>query len=153
MPNVACSASPTSTTDSLADTTHLLIPQGMDVVGYYATYGHGARIKMFHCMRADLTGTDCPYELVVVPKEAIKGDYHTVSASGVVQVGGEVWGYLWMDIWIICCILAQSEDESSGVEVGSRDQLPTSLSRCLLMALRLSSLPSASGSGSTACST
>ena len=58
----------------------------MDVVGYYATYGHSARIKMFHCMRADLTGTDCPYELVVVPKEASKGDYHTVSASGIVQV-------------------------------------------------------------------
>ena len=69
-------------------------PQGMDVVGYYATYGHSARIKMFHCMGADLTGTDCPYELVVVPKEAIKGDYHTVSASGVVQVIMEGWGVL-----------------------------------------------------------
>ena len=63
--------------------------QGMDVVGYYATYGHSARIKMFHCMRADLTGTDCPYELVVVPKEVIRGDYYTVTAAGVVQVSGE----------------------------------------------------------------
>lgn len=42
--------------------------QGMDVVEYYASLGHGARIKMFHAQRADLTGTDCPYELVVVAK-------------------------------------------------------------------------------------
>ena len=60
----------------------------MDVVSYFATHGHGARIKMFHGVRADLSGTDCPYELIVVPKETIKGDYFTLSASGVVQVRG-----------------------------------------------------------------
>lgn len=58
----------------------------MDVVEYYATYGHGAKVKMFHCVRADLTGTDCPYELAVVPKEIIRGDYYTITASGVVMV-------------------------------------------------------------------
>ncbi len=60
----------------------------MDIVEYYASYGHGASVKMFHCLRADLTGTDCPYELVVTSKEAIRGDYYTMSASGVVQVSG-----------------------------------------------------------------
>jgi dynein heavy chain len=58
----------------------------MDVIEYYAAHGHSARIKMFHCIRADLSGTDCPYELVVIPKESIRGDYFTLSASGVVQM-------------------------------------------------------------------
>lgn len=51
--------------------------------------GHGARIKMFHALRANLANTDCPYELVVVGKDQIHGgDYYTISASGVVQVFG-----------------------------------------------------------------
>ncbi|GAX74205.1 hypothetical protein CEUSTIGMA_g1654.t1 [Chlamydomonas eustigma] len=59
---------------------------GMDIISYYATFGHSAKIKMFHCIRANLTGTDCPYELVMVPKETIRGDYYTMTASGVVQM-------------------------------------------------------------------
>ena len=77
----------------------------MDVVGYFAAHGHSARIKMFHCVRADLTGTDCPYELALVPKETIKGDYFTISASGVVQVRGEgcCWrsGVFWRSILLV----------------------------------------------------
>lgn len=42
--------------------------QGWDVIEYYACLGHSARVKMFHAARADLTGTDCPYELVVMAK-------------------------------------------------------------------------------------
>ena len=60
--------------------------QGMDVVEYYATYGHDARIKLFHCVRVDLTGTNNPYELGLMPKETIQGDFYTISPSGVVQV-------------------------------------------------------------------
>ncbi len=46
-------------------------------------------LSSFSSCRADLTGTDCPYELVVVPKEMIQGDYYTMSAAGVVMVRGE----------------------------------------------------------------
>ncbi len=55
---------------------------GMDVVAYFATLGHGARIKMFHAVRANLTNTDCPYELVVVPKVRAG---RTAHAAGRVQ--------------------------------------------------------------------
>ena len=40
----------------------------MDCIEYFAAYGHGARVKMFHTVRVDLTGTDCPYELAVGAK-------------------------------------------------------------------------------------
>ena len=40
----------------------------MDCIEYFAAYGHGARVKMFHTVRVDLTGTDCPYELAVCAK-------------------------------------------------------------------------------------
>lgn len=60
----------------------------MDVVQYYATYGHIARIKMFHCIKLRSSGLVSPYELVVVTKDVLTSrDYYTMSASGVVQVG------------------------------------------------------------------
>lgn len=63
--------------------------QGMDVIEYYAVYGHNAKIKLFHAIRADSSGTGCPYELMIVPKEHISGNYFTISASGVVQMFGD----------------------------------------------------------------
>jgi hypothetical protein len=40
----------------------------MDAVEYFGTLGHGGRIKLFHAVRANLTNTACPYELLLVPK-------------------------------------------------------------------------------------
>ncbi|KAL6758221.1 hypothetical protein V8C86DRAFT_2601031 [Haematococcus lacustris] len=80
-------------TNSLAAIMAIIEPEwrgrvrtGMDVVEYFAANGHGARVKMMHAVRSDLTGTDCPYELVVTAKEVIAGDYYTMSASGVVHM-------------------------------------------------------------------
>lgn len=44
----------------------------MDMVEYFAALGSSARIRMFHARRADLTGTDCPYELAIAAKEQLQ---------------------------------------------------------------------------------
>ncbi|MEW5313903.1 MAG: hypothetical protein WDW38_005436 [Sanguina aurantia] len=63
------------------------IHTGVDVVQYYASYGHLARIKVFHCTKLRSSGLVSPYELLVVTKDVLSSrDYHTMSASGVVQV-------------------------------------------------------------------
>ncbi|GLC60995.1 hypothetical protein PLESTB_001703900 [Pleodorina starrii] len=65
--------------------------KGTDVIEYYARYGHDAKVKMFHCVKAHPHGTGSPYDLAVVAKEALPAprpgnSYYTMSASGVVQV-------------------------------------------------------------------
>lgn len=62
------------------------------MIEYYARYGHEAKVKMFHCVKANPHGTGSPYDLLVVAKEALPPprtgtSYYTMSASGVVQVG------------------------------------------------------------------
>ena len=61
--------------------------QGMDVIEYYATYGHEAKVNLFHAVAMhNHNGMGSPYDLLVVPKDRIRKDYFTISASGVVQV-------------------------------------------------------------------
>jgi hypothetical protein len=40
----------------------------MDAVEYFGVLGHNARMRLFHALPANLTNTDCPYELRLVPK-------------------------------------------------------------------------------------
>ncbi|KXZ49087.1 hypothetical protein GPECTOR_23g2 [Gonium pectorale] len=63
---------------------------GNDVIEYYARYGHDARVKLFHCLKANPHGAGSPYDLTVVAKESLPAarhgsSYYTMSASGVVQ--------------------------------------------------------------------
>ncbi|GIL89772.1 hypothetical protein Vretifemale_17476, partial [Volvox reticuliferus] len=65
--------------------------KGTDVIEYYARYGHDAKVKMFHCIKAYPHGAGSPYDLTVVAKEALPApkpgnSYYTMSASGVVQI-------------------------------------------------------------------
>ena len=71
--------------------------QGTDVIEYYAKFGHDAKVKMFHCIKANPHGAGSPYDLLVLAKEALPppragSSYYTMSASGVVQVGRSGWG-------------------------------------------------------------
>ncbi len=64
------------------------------MIEYYAKFGHDAKVKMFHCIKAHPHGAGSPYDLLVLAKEALPppragSSYYTMSASGVVQVGGE----------------------------------------------------------------
>eukprot|EP00898_Chlorokybus_atmophyticus_P003847 jgi/Chlat1/4463/Chrsp29S04567 len=64
------------------------IRTGDDVVEFYAQYGQESAVKFFYCIRAD-TGLDFrPYDLAVVPREALSAhaEHFTLSASGVVRV-------------------------------------------------------------------
>ncbi|GIL57271.1 hypothetical protein Vafri_12526 [Volvox africanus] len=65
--------------------------KGTDVIEYYARYGHDAKVKMFHCIKAHPHGTGSPYDLTVIAKEALPApkpgnSYYTMSASGIVQI-------------------------------------------------------------------
>ncbi len=62
------------------------ISVGVDVVEYYSTHGRAARVKMFHLVHNANSPTDSPYDLLVVNKGQIRGDYFTMSAAGVVMV-------------------------------------------------------------------
>ncbi|KAG2436335.1 hypothetical protein HXX76_006644 [Chlamydomonas incerta] len=65
--------------------------RGTDVIEYYAKFGHDAKVKMFHCIKANPHGAGSPYDLLVLAKEALPppragSSYYTMSASGVVQI-------------------------------------------------------------------
>jgi len=59
---------------------------GMDAILYFAAQGHMARIKLFHAIRGNPSGSPGPYDLLVCSKESIAGEYFTISASGVVHM-------------------------------------------------------------------
>lgn len=64
---------------------HTDIRTGNDVIEYYARYGHGARVKVFHCNRALPPGQGSPYELTIVPRQCVDLEYYTITAAGVVH--------------------------------------------------------------------
>jgi len=62
-----------------------------DVCEYFARYGHGARVKHFHCVRAAPAGEGSPYDLRVVspgtPDPWGRGEVYLITAAGVTQTG------------------------------------------------------------------
>ncbi|GMH41668.1 hypothetical protein BSKO_09578 [Bryopsis sp. KO-2023] len=61
---------------------------GLDIIDYYSTYGHSAKVKVFHCNRGQPANEGSPYELLVVPKNHVNKQHYTFSASGVVYIPG-----------------------------------------------------------------
>lgn len=60
------------------------IINALDVVDYYASYGHTANIQLFHLVADEPSGH--PYDLRVVPRATVPAEYFTMSAAGVVHI-------------------------------------------------------------------
>eukprot|EP00201_Polytomella_parva_P019465 CAMPEP_0175041300 /NCGR_PEP_ID=MMETSP0052_2-20121109/1829_1 /TAXON_ID=51329 ORGANISM="Polytomella parva, Strain SAG 63-3" /NCGR_SAMPLE_ID=MMETSP0052_2 /ASSEMBLY_ACC=CAM_ASM_000194 /LENGTH=471 /DNA_ID=CAMNT_0016303781 /DNA_START=98 /DNA_END=1509 /DNA_ORIENTATION=- len=62
------------------------IYNSLDAIEYFAKYGHEAKVKLFHCVKTAPYKSGSPYDLTVVSKENIRGNYYTMTAAGVVHI-------------------------------------------------------------------
>ncbi|KAI8468855.1 MAG: dynein heavy chain, N-terminal region 2-domain-containing protein [Monoraphidium minutum] len=62
------------------------VETGTDAVAFFGRHGQDSPVKFFYCVRAPEGPRFRPYDLVVVGREEVRGEYFTVSSTGIVRI-------------------------------------------------------------------